>query len=220
MRPSGIYSAQGIEDLMSTAKPIYKDALKNYEDGLAILFGMGARIVDTVYKHPVGIRDLSSIEEGKREQKKIKPEDIDGHYDCSVKLLAEPPEATDMRKTLGMNLWRSGLISLKTCLTQYFDMSEVEADKEIAQRAAEDALKEQGIRELMAQDAAKRLAMKQAEEAVEATQERLAGKKTPKRQPMWGETAGEAIPKRRRAGVGAEPIPSAQEQVLTGTPIG
>lgn len=56
-RPTGVYSAQGIEDLVGTSKPIYKDAIKNLEDGLAVLMGMGARIISEVYKDEVAITE-------------------------------------------------------------------------------------------------------------------------------------------------------------------
>jgi len=61
-RPTGVYSGQAIEDLISTSKPLYKSAFKNLEDGLAVVMGMGLRILDKVYKHEVAIEDMSSEE--------------------------------------------------------------------------------------------------------------------------------------------------------------
>lgn len=217
-RPSGVYSAQGFEDLVATAKPIYKDVFKNLEDGLAIVMGMGARIIDRVYKHDVAIKDFASP--GKRAQKQIRPGDIDGHYDCEVQLLAEPPEATAIRKTSGTNYQKAGVISHKTNLKTYFDMSEEEADDEQAQIIAEQALREPGVREAAAMDALHRLGMTQTEEEIAQTQKSVAGSIPPRRQP---ETVPPATQMVRRQGVLSPEmsnIPATQEAEMGAIPMG
>jgi hypothetical protein len=208
VRPAGVYSAQGMEDLMSTAKPIYKDVIKNLEDGLAVLLGMGAKIVDTVYRHPI---DLNG--------ERINPSDIDGHYNCKVQLLAEPPEATQMRKNLGDNEQKAGVISHLYNLIKHHDMGEAEARKEIARIIAEQAMREPGMREFVVRDAMKLLGMEEAEEELEATR-RAAGPLPPRRQPGVLPTAYEGTPKRGRMTPELEGAPTPQETRITeGTPM-
>lgn len=157
-RPPGVYSGQGIAELKGPATRIYKDCIKNLEEGLAIFLGMGLRIIDKVYRDDVAFKDLS---EGGGRQKEMGPKDIDGHYDCEVHLLAEPPEATEMRRILGANLQSGGVISHKGDLMRYHDMTEEEAEDEIAQLNAEAVMKEPGMREGVLLDALERLGMYQ-----------------------------------------------------------
>jgi len=192
VRPTGVYSAQGMEDLMSTAKPMYKDTIKNLEEGLAIFLGMGLRIIDKVYKDKVGFKDLS---EGSARQKEIEPDDIKGHYDCEVNLLAEPPEATDMRKTLGTNLQKAGVISHKYNLMHYQNMTEEEAEDVMAQMVAEWAMKQPGLLEGVVRDAMVRMGMGQQ---LEEMQRKLAEEIPPRRTPETMGTARESVPIRGR----------------------
>jgi len=217
-RPSGVYSAQGIEDLLTTAKPIYKDAFKNLEDGLAILLCMGARIIDTVYKQPVGIKQTNAITPA-REEKVLKPEDIDGHYDCQVQLLAEPPEATDIRKTLGTNQQKSGVISHLRNLRDYQDMSLEDAMDEIAQIWAERAMQMPGMLEVVARDAMRRLGLKQEEEQLREAEERVSTNLPPRRLPATMETGAQGVPRHGRMMPGLEGIASPQETALGQVPI-
>ena len=53
-RPTGVYSGQHQETLISTAKPIYKEPFKNLEDGLSVLMGMGMRTLEKVYNYQIG----------------------------------------------------------------------------------------------------------------------------------------------------------------------
>jgi len=175
-RPPGVYSGQHQETLISTAKPIYKDPFKNLEDGLAIAVGMGLRIIEKVYKYPVQLKNFS--DEESKTYLTLKPSDINGHYDCEVQLLAEPPEATDARKYLGANLRKGGSISEKTELREYHDMSEKEAMDEMAQKWAERGLSSVGALDVMAKDAMKRLGMDEALEQLEEA-ERNAAKNIP-----------------------------------------
>lgn len=157
VRPTGVYSGQHQELLMSTAKPIYKEPFKNLEDALGVLMGMGARIIEKVYGYPVQIKNFSDPES--KAYFTITPEDINGHYDCEVQLLAEPPEATDHRKYLGANFYKSDVISLYQCLRGYFDMSEKEAMDEIGRIFAIKGLSSVGALDAMAKDGMERLGM-------------------------------------------------------------
>lgn len=170
---SGVYSAQHREDIMATSLPIYKGALKAVQKGLGVIMGMGLKILDQTYKHDVEIRDISS-KEGK--VYKVGSAKINGHYDCEVQLLAEPPEATDMRKSLGSRLRAAGDISQKTNLTKYHNLSDKEADEEIIQIAAEEALVV--VREAIGMDALAQMGMHQEVEKVAN-----AMKAPPRRQP-------------------------------------
>jgi len=165
MRPAGVYSGEHQESLVATAKPVYKDAFKNLEIGLAVNMGMGARIIERVYKSPLEIKDFS--DEQVRRYSTITPTIIGGHYDCDVVLLAEPPEATDMRKALGKALRQAKSISLYTELTQYHDMSEKDAMDEIAQIFAEMAMESPAVQAVVAKNAMERLGMDKEKEALE-----------------------------------------------------
>lgn len=157
-RPPGIYSGYGEVALLTTAKPLYKNPFKNLEDGLAVLMGMGARVMENVLKYKI---TLNPGEE-------LNPAKIKGYYDNSVHLLAEPPEAADMRKTLGANLWKQGVISDLYNKVHYQDMSMEEALKEQDEQLAEKILNDPRILEMVGVDAMKRLGMEQAPEVEQA----------------------------------------------------
>jgi len=199
-RPSGVYSGEHQQTLMSSAKPIYKDPFKNLEDGLGIAMGMGARIIEKVYDYAVEIKNFSSGDS--RQYDQIKPSDIKGHYDCEVKLLAEPPEATDMRKGLGKSLRVGGSISQLTELKSYQDLSEQEADDEMAQIAAETILRSPGVMEVVGRDAMSRLGMSRELEAIEQAgqeaQQSIAGRKPPIRQSSGVTTGADMVQQRGR----------------------
>ena len=176
VRPAGVYSGQHQETLLATAKPTYKDAFKNLEDALGIAMGMGTRIVEKVYNSPIQIKNFAS--EDNTQYRQIKPTDINGHYDCEVQLLAEPPEANDMRKALGKGLRQGGSISHMTELRQYEDMSEKEADDEQAQIAAEIAMQQPAIQAVVAKNAMARMGMQKELEMLEQAEQEAAQKVT------------------------------------------
>ena len=214
-RPPGVYSAQGLEDLIGTAKPKYKDAFKNLEEALNKLMGMGARVIDSVYKEPVAVEDFMGTESHRR-IRSISPKDIDGHYECSVKLLAEPPEATDIRRQLGTNLQKAGVISHKSNLRMYQDFTEEEALDEQAQILAERAMQQPGMLEITARDAVKRLGMEIAEEELEEAEGagRIAGNIPPRREPETVPSGRESVRVRGRGAPGMERSPSPQETMV------
>lgn len=213
LRPQGVYSGQHQETLLATAKPIYKDAFKNLEDGLGVAMGMGARIIEKVYRYPVQIKNFAS--EDSRGYRKLNPGDINGHYDCEVQLLAEPPEATDVRKALGKGLRQGGSISLKTELRQYHDMSEKESDDEMAQIAAEEVMKEPFIREVVAKDAMTRLGMEKELEML-TTAEQEAKQKVVRNKPPVPTSEGMNMSLARQRGrVTPEGGPAPREQQTT-----
>jgi len=207
VRPTGVYSGQHQEDLMMTAKSTYKDSFKNLENVLGVAMGMGARILDKVYNSELQIRNFSS-DEGKS-YLKIKPSDIKGHYDCEVQLLAEPPEANEMRKGLGKAYWQGGAISQETMLKDYFDMSQKEAQDEMARILAETAIKQPGMMAVATADAMKQFGMdKELEELQAAEQMGIKG-----RPPLnVGENTN--LPPAGRPGTQASliPNPTRQEQ--------
>lgn len=167
-RPTGVYSGQHQETLVATAKPIYKDPFKNLEDGLGVNLGMGARMEEKINEYPVMLKNFSDPDS--KAYIKITPEDINGHYDVEVQLLAEPPEATDARKYLGANLRKGGSISKKKELKDYHDMSEKETVDEMAQQNAEIGLSSIGALDVMAKDAMSRLGMDRELELLEEAQ--------------------------------------------------
>jgi len=144
-------------------------------------------------------------------QKIIRPEDIAGHYDCKVQLLAEPPEATDIRKMQGTNLQKAGVISLAYNHTNYQDMSREESERVQAEILAEIALRQPALLEVAARDAMKRLGMKQALEELEESERRAAGNLPPRRTPETIPTGAESVRTRGRFPTEMERGQTAQE---------
>lgn len=172
VRPTGVYSGQYFESLVATAKPQYKDAFKNLEKGLATLVGLGLRLLEKVYRHDIMIMDLGSFDS--KAYTMLKVSDIKGNYDCKVKLLAEPPEATDTRKALGATLWQKQAISKHKMQVDYFDMTEEEAADDAAQHRAEVAMDEPLVRAAMSRDAMEMLGMEKALKAIEESDRQTA----------------------------------------------
>jgi len=212
MRPTGVYSGQHQETLLSTAKPIYKDPFKNLEDGLAVNVGMGLKILEKVYNYPVQLKNLSDPDV--KGYLRLTPKDINGHYDCEVELLAEPPEATDARKYLGANLRKGGSISERTELKEYHDMSEKEMMDEMAQKYAERGLNSMGVLDAIAKDAMQRLGMEKELELLEQAQANAAKNIPP---PKEGEGVPQQEPRTRgRITPGVEPSTTPREVEMAG----
>jgi len=209
-RPTGIYHAQGLDTLAAHAKPLYKDPIKNYEDGLAVLMDMGTRIVGEVYKHSVAIGDI--IVGDAKKVRQLEPSDIEGYRGCSVKLLADSPEATEMRKRLGDKEQIERIISHYRNLTVHHDLSKEEAEEEIGRIMAEQAINSPMAQEVMAQHAAQRLGMGQVSEQADA-----AGKKVSHHGPPVPDnpdkTAYDASRKRGRTSGGMEAQPTPGEEM-------
>ena len=210
-RPTGVYSGQHQETLISTAKPIYKEPFKNLEDGLAIIMGMGARCLEQVYKYPIHIKNFA--DKDSKRYWKIEPSDINGNYDCTVQLLAEPPEATDARKYLGANLRKGGSISERTELREYHDMSEQEIMDELAQKYAERGLNSIGVLDVVAKDAMSRLGMDRELELLEESR-RNAAKNIPP--PKEGEGVSTEKPREKGLATGVESMPTSRETEMSG----
>lgn len=195
-KPSGVYSGRLQEDLIGTAKALYEPPFENMEEALALACSLGLKIIDKVYKSDVEFRDIS--DKGFRT---LKPSDIDGHYDCEVQLLAEPPEATDLKKMLGTNLQKAGVISQLYNLMKYHDMTEEQARDMMAQILVEFALKQPGALEAATRNAMERLGVKQIEEGTESM-----GKAShyppPRNMPEIIPTGAESIPIEGRAMAG------------------
>lgn len=209
-RPPGIYSGFGAEVLMAGAKPIYKDTLKNLEDGLAVLLGMGARIMEKVANQKLAIRGTAS-----KEERYLEPEKIKGYYYNEVHLLAEPPEASDMRKTLGTNLQKAEVISHRTNLIQYQDMSGEEADDEMTQIYAEKGMKSPAIEMALALAAAERLGVEKAKEIMKAG----AGGTPAEGITTETPTGTQSVPRHKRMVTGLESTATPGEAEVAGLPL-
>jgi len=205
-RSPGTYSGYGNVVQLSTAKPRYKDAFKNFEDGLSILMGMGMRVIENVLRYKVATY----------KGEYINPTVIKGYYENEVHLLAEPPEAADMRKTLGNNLWNqgNGSISLKETKVLYHDMTNAEADESIAQMMAEKAMFDPAFALEMGIDAAERLG---AEKAKELLLSRKAGTKGTAGVP--GTTGAESVTRLQRGQGGMEQAQFPQELETDQVPL-
>jgi len=192
-RPPGVYSGYGTVSLLTTAKPIYKDPFKNMEDGLSVLMGMGARVMENTLKYKINIGD-----------KELDPSKIKGYYENEVHLLAEPPEAADMRKTLGANLFKQGVISDLYNKVHYQDMTMEQALNEQDQQFVEKIMNDPNLLMQMATLAMKRLGMELSPEILQAMQGGTTGK-TP--------TGAESVARYQRmtAGVEGGKLPQEQE---------
>jgi len=219
VRPTGVYGGAHQESLMASALSQYKDAFMSLQEALATLLGMGLRIIEKVYKHDVMIKNLSS--DAAKVYQVLKVSDIKGYYDCEVKLLAEPPEATDTRKALGKALWQGGAISKDKMLKEYFDMSQQERQDETSQQLAEKVMEDPLVGGALGRDALEMFGMEKAAQAVKEIDAQTAalGKQpylgvgaTPPNQAGEGMgVATDAVQQRgRSAGMGTNPSPRVQ----------
>jgi len=219
VRPIGVYGSAHQESLMASALSQYKDAFMSLQEALATVLGMGLRIMEQTYQHDVMIKNLSS--DAAKVYQILKVSDIKGYYDCEVKLLAEPPEATDTRKALGKAFWQGGAISKDKMLREYFDMSQQEIQDETAQQLAEKVMEDPLVGGALGRDALEMFGMEKAAQAVKAIDAQTAalGKQpylgvgaTPPSQVGEGMgVATDAVQKMNRsAGVGTNPSPRVQ----------
>ena len=206
--PVGVHSGVQAEGLIGTAKPRYKDSLKYHELGLAKLLGLGAQMLETIFKDDITVRTFT---EGKQSYETIKPSDIKGHYYCEVELLAEPPEALDVRKSLGANL-QDKVISHRTNLIKYQNMTPDEADDEQTQMLAEQVIKQPNLQQVMGIDAMKRLGMEETLQTISQESENLAHPTT--------ELGTESVRRLRRKTPGFESIETPREREVANMPIG
>ena len=146
---TGVYSGTHNRDMLAYEKSRYKRPFKNIEDGLAEFLGMGARAIEDL-GNEISVRDMNDKSKSYGDIKTIKPSDIDGYYYCKVKLQADLPEATDIRKNMGATFLRQGTLSQQTVLTDYFDMSIEEAEREADQMSVEAFLHEPTVRQVVA----------------------------------------------------------------------
>ena len=188
-KPGGVYSGRLQEDLVGTAKALYQPPFENMEEALALVCSLGLKIIENVYKGDVEFRDIST-----KGFRTLKPEHIDGHYDCEVELLTEPPEATDLKKMLGTNQQKAGVYSQLYNLTKYHDMTEDEARDEMAQILVEFALKQPGALEAATMNAMERLGVKQITEGAEGMEKKASKSPPPRNLPEEMPTGAESIP--------------------------
>lgn len=165
-RQAGVYSGTHQQTMISYAKPTYKDPIKNFEDGLSQFLGLGLRVIEKVVKHPISVRDVDA-KNRLQDIKTVSPSDINGYYYVKVRMAAELPEATDMRKTLGSNAFRNGVISLKRCLTEYYGLTNEEAEDEMAEMLRDGFMQNPLVQEAVVKDIAERWQMTGLQKLIE-----------------------------------------------------
>jgi len=206
--PSGVYSGTHFQAEVGQAKPLYKDALKNMEDGLGIFLGLGARVIEKVINHPISVRNTDARNHAQDIQS-LKPEDINGYYYVKVGMFAELPETTDLRKSIGMNAHKSNILSLNTVLKYYFDMSDDEAENEQAEMIKEEFLRNPVVQEAVVRFIAERWGMEgvtQIMDEMGMETQRGGSRRLPETMP----TGIESIPARGRVGA-SETMPGKTE---------
>lgn len=207
--PSGVYSGTHFQSEVSQARPLYKDPLKNLEDGIALFLGMGARAIEVI-DHPISVREYDK--EAGQSVKQIGPDDIKGYYYVKMSMKAELPEAADMRKTMGMNAHKAGILPHKRVLTEYFDMSEEEAEDMIAELVSEGFLKNPIVQEAVVRDVAKRWGMDIVQKILDEMGMQTA-RGGDNRNPEQFPTGLDSIPSRGRMG-GMEGMPGKAELAM------
>ena len=163
--PSGAGASGRREDILAELiKEKYEKLINNFTRALAKALGMYLRILDkTPGLLPITIRATKIIDgQSVRLESQITKEDIDGYYECSVKL--EPDEA--IKKARNAMLYRAlakeNRVSWKTMLMKGLGYSEVEADEEINETLAEMAWKTNPVLlEMVLQEAAEEAGMGQ-----------------------------------------------------------
>ena len=215
--PTGVYSGEQVESLIAQGKSIYKDPFKNMEEGLAVSCGMALKMIDKILEYPVMVKDFSDREA--KGYRKVGPQSIDGHYDCEVKLLAESPEATMARKRLGDDEQKSGIISHRTNLIEYHDMSQDEATKEMGQVMAEKAIENNPqIQGAMGLAAIENFGIESAKEAIAANGMEVPNvppRRTPEQMPTGSDFMPQGVSQ-----AGMEQIPTAAEVNSEHIPMG
>ena len=195
--PSGVYSGTHFQSEVSQARPLYKDPLKNFEDGLAEFLGMGARAIEVI-NHPISVRGVD-MKEKEQSIKQIGPDDIKGYYYVKVAMKAELPEAADMRKTIGINVHKAGLYPLRQVLIEFFDKSEAEAKDIEAGLLEEGFLKNPVVQEAVVRLYAKRWDMEIVQKILDEMGMQT-GRGGDNRQPELTPTGYDSIPSRGRTG--------------------
>ena len=179
--PPGVTAGYPMNILWGAGKATYKSPFKNREDALGVLMGLGIRLVEEIIQEPVGIKTTRvSGDDIVYGEERLDPKIINGYYVCKVKLLSDAPEAMDLRSTQGKQLQLANVISERTNLIEYQNMTQKEADDEIAQKRAEEILRtDPNLRQAMGADALKRLGFEIVEEKIkELTQAGVSQVKT------------------------------------------
>lgn len=122
----------------------FQKLVSNLERALEEVFGMCLRILyEMPQALPLTIRG-EVVEKGKRvvKEETITKEDIDGYYDCSVKLNPDEAVENDRNFMKYRMLVNEGRISWKRFLMEGCGMTEWEADDTIAEALAEQAVRD------------------------------------------------------------------------------
>jgi hypothetical protein len=136
-------SSGRLEDaLFSHVEKKYARLISSLERALAVVLGMGLRILETVPDVlPITTRATMVIDgEAIEQEEKITKEDINNYYDCVVKLNPEEALEADRKAMLGRMLVNEGRISWRKFLTDYMGHTEDSADDIIAETLAEQAI--------------------------------------------------------------------------------
>ena len=124
----GVYSGQYASMRIAQERTWYKDPFKIHEDVLALVASRGFQTIDQIIKHPISV-EVSEIRKGEPSSvTKIGPDNIREYYKCKVKLLADSPEASDIKKHLGQLTYQAGIYDHETTLTEFYDKSKAEAE--------------------------------------------------------------------------------------------
>lgn len=141
---SGVYSGTHANTRIAYEKTWYKDPFKIHEDVLAVVVGRAFQILDTVIRHPISVRPTGGP------SKTVAPSNIKKGYYCKVKLLADSPEAADIKKHLGSLAFGGGLYDHQSTLTEFYDLSDDEAEKIVDRRRIDEIEKSPLIQQLLA----------------------------------------------------------------------
>ena len=124
----GVYSGTYANTKIGYEKTWYKNSFKIHEDALALVVGRAYQIIKEVIGHPISVRAIPIRAGEPSGVTKIGPKDIPD-YNCKVMLLADAPEASDVKKHIGILAKQAGIIDNETALVEYYDKSSEEAER-------------------------------------------------------------------------------------------
>jgi len=127
---TGVYSGSYANTRIAYEKTWYKDPFKIHEDVLAVATGRVYQIIKNVIRHPISMLPASVAKGEPAKLTHIGPGNIP-NFACKVRLLADSPEAADIKKHLGIMTFQAGLMDAEGVLVQYYDMSRKEAENTV-----------------------------------------------------------------------------------------
>jgi len=124
----GVYSGTYANTRIGYEKTWYKNAFKIHEDALALVVGRAYQIIKEVIGHPITVKAMPLRQGEPSGITRIGPKDIPD-YNCRVELLADSPEAADVKKHIGLLAKQAGVVDTETALVEYFDKTKKEASR-------------------------------------------------------------------------------------------